>query len=76
APNGKNKIWLPITHFIDKKEYSVRVFNRWGNMVFETSDDKVGWDGDGAPNGIYAYVITYKNARGEYQELKGTLMLL
>jgi gliding motility-associated-like protein len=76
APNGKNRIWLPITHFIDKKEYSVKIFNRWGNKVFETADDTVGWDGDGAPNGIYAYVISYKNARGEYQELKGTLMLL
>lgn len=76
APNGKNKIWLPITHFIDKKEYTVRVYNRWGNLLFETSDDTKGWDGDGAPEGIYAYVISYKNARGEYMELKGTLLLL
>jgi len=76
APNGRNKVWRPITHFIDKSEYNVRVFNRWGNKIFETKDDTLGWDGDGAEPGVYAYVISYKNSRGEYQELKGTLLLL
>jgi hypothetical protein len=76
SPNGVNKKWLPVTHFIDKTEYTVNIFNRWGDKIFETRDDTVGWDGDGAEWGIYAYYITYKNARGEYQELKGTLLLL
>lgn len=76
APRGKNKVWRPITHFIDKNEYSVKIFNRWGEKVFDSPDDTVGWDGDGAPTGIYAYVISYKNSRGEYLELKGTLLLL
>ena len=71
-----NKKWLPVTHFIDKTEYTVSIFNRWGDKIFETHDDMVGWDGNGAEWGIYAYYITYKNARGEYQELKGTLLLL
>jgi gliding motility-associated-like protein len=76
AGNGKNKSWLPVTYFIDKKEYSVRVFNRWGEKVFDTPYDDIGWDGGGAPPGVYAYVISYKNARGEYMELKGTFLLL
>ncbi|MBA2613729.1 MAG: gliding motility-associated C-terminal domain-containing protein [Bacteroidetes bacterium] len=76
APKGKNKIWLPVTHFVDKSEYTVTVFNRWGNKVFETNDDTKGWDGNGNPNDVYVYLITYKNARGEYLELKGTVFLL
>jgi hypothetical protein len=76
APKGKNKIWLPVTHFIDKSEYTVSLFNRWGTKIFETHDDTKGWDGEGFPNDVYAYLITYKNSRGEYKELKGTVLLM
>ncbi len=75
APNGKNKVWLPVTHFVDKSEYTVSVFNRWGNKIFETHDDTLGWDGKNAANDVYVYLITYKNSLGEYKELKGTFML-
>jgi len=75
APKGKNKVWLPVTHFVDKQEYTVTVFNRWGNKVFETNDDTKGWDGANATNDVYVYIITYKNSRGEYKEQKGTVML-
>jgi len=75
APKGKNKIWLPVTHFIDKTEYSVSVFNRWGAKVFETTDDTKGWDGSNSPADIYVYLIRYKNSRGEYKEAKGTVLL-
>lgn len=76
APKGKNRIWLPVTHFIDKTEYTVSVFDRWGKKVFETHDDKVGWNGNEATNDVYAYLITYKNSRGEYKEVKGTVLLM
>lgn len=75
APKGKNRIWLPVTHFVDKQEYSVTVFNRWGNKVFETNDDTKGWDGGTSPNDVYVYLIRYKNSRGEYKEQKGTVVL-
>ncbi len=75
APKGKNKIWLPVTHFVDKQEYTVTVFNRWGAKVFETHDDTIGWDGANGTNDVYVYLISYKNSRGEYKEQKGTVML-
>jgi gliding motility-associated-like protein len=76
APEGINKTWKPVTHFIEKTDYRVTVFNRWGQQVFETRDDETGWDGQNCPSGVYVYQIHYKNARGEYMELRGTLMLL
>ncbi len=76
APNGKNKIWLPITHFIDKTDYSVSIYNRWGAKLFETTNDAVGWDGKNATPDVYVYLINYKNARGEYQQVKGTVLLM
>ncbi len=76
SPKGVNKTWLPVTHFIDKNEYKVNVFDRWGKVVFSTTDYKQAWTGDNQPSGIYVYLIQYKNSRGEYRESKGTVLLV
>jgi len=76
APNGINTTWKPITSFIDKTDYLVRIFDRWGHEVFKTSSDAEAWDGGDFPNDIYVYLISYKNARGEYKEAKGTVLLM
>ena len=76
APSGLNTTWLPITHFIEKTDYHVSVFNRWGKKVFETNDDTVAWDGSDCIADVYVYLIDYKNARGEYLQVKGTVILL
>ncbi|PBQ31152.1 hypothetical protein CNR22_05025 [Sphingobacteriaceae bacterium] len=76
APSGVNKIWLPVAYFIEKTEYHVSVFNRWGKKVFEANDNLTGWDGSDCISDVYVYLIDYKNARGEYLQVKGTVMLL
>ena len=76
APNGINQKWLPITNFIDKSDYLIRVFDRWGHQVFQTNNDSEAWDGSNLPGDVYVYVISYKNARGEYKEAKGTVLLM
>jgi gliding motility-associated-like protein len=76
APNGQNRIWKPVTHFVDREEYNVRVFNRWGEQVFHATDENAGWEGTGCSEGVYVYLISYKNARGEYREQKGTVLLM
>jgi len=41
----------------------VQIFNRWGAVVFESSNYKPGnfWDGDNLPDGTYFYIITLPN---------------
>ncbi|MBK9284194.1 MAG: gliding motility-associated C-terminal domain-containing protein [Sphingobacteriaceae bacterium] len=75
-PSGVNKVWLPVTHFVDKNEYRVIVYDKWGGKRFETENDQEGWDGANAKQDVYVYVIRYKNCRGEYIEIKGSLSLL
>ncbi len=37
------------------------IYNRWGKKVFEHSDYYDNWwDGNGAPDGVYYYVLTYE----------------
>lgn len=44
-------------------EYQFRIFNRWGQMIFETDDPYEGWDGtingDNAPMGTYIYAAVF-----------------
>ncbi len=76
SPKGINKIWLPVAQFVEKTDYKVTVFNRWGTKVFETANDTDGWDGGNATDDVYVYLVDYKNARGEFIQLKGYITLI
>jgi len=39
----------------------LKIFNRWGEVIFETNDSTIGWDGtfnnQTVPNGIYMWKL-------------------
>jgi gliding motility-associated-like protein len=46
SPNndGINDIYLPLmTSYVEKVD--MKIFNRWGGLVFETEDPEINWDG-------------------------------
>jgi len=57
-----------------------QIWNRWGQLVFSSSDVNKGWDGNfqGAPaqTGVYAYMIDYFNTAGEEKVIKGNVTLI
>jgi gliding motility-associated-like protein len=79
TPNGdgKNDSWrIP---FLDVGlGADVKVFSRWGQLVYHVSSAAVSWDGklNGQPQatGTYVYLITFKD--GKLPELKGTFTLI
>ncbi|MCX7727917.1 MAG: gliding motility-associated C-terminal domain-containing protein [Bacteroidia bacterium] len=76
APDGVNYLWKPVFMFPNPEDYHVWIYDRWGKNVYYSFDIKSGWDGGNYPQGVYVYLIRYKNARGEYIERKGTITLL
>ena len=76
CPKGINNIWLPVTQYVEKTDYKVMIFDRWGTKVFETTNDTEGWKGNDTKDDIFVYIIEYKNARGEYIQLKGHINLI
>ncbi|PSL47509.1 gliding motility-associated-like protein [Chitinophaga niastensis] len=62
--------------------YKLLIFNRWGELLFETNDMATGWDGrfkgQVQPFGTYVYLIKYAYFGKEEQvfQQKGTFMLL
>lgn len=76
APNGVNYEWKPVFQFPNPEDYHLWIYDRWGKQIFSTNDINRAWDGGEQPQGVYVYLIRYKNARGEYVELKGSITLL
>jgi len=56
--DGINDVFLPQGHAIDMNEYTLYIFDRWGELIFETNDYYEGWDGtlNGTPVQIDTYV--------------------
>ena len=58
----------------------LRIFDAWGNLVFQTTDHQVGWDGrvkgKEPATGTFAYVAAGKDSAGNLIVRKGTLQLL
>jgi gliding motility-associated-like protein len=61
-------------------ELNYQVFNRWGELVFETTDNSVCWDGmyKGKPvgSGVYAYKLYARLANGTTVERSGSLTVV
>jgi len=45
TPEGKNPVFKPVIPYLNGSSYSFRIFDRWGQMLFETTDINQGWDG-------------------------------
>ena len=60
-------------------DWSLVVYNRWGAVVFETSDPEEAWDAgvnggvSFAPDGVYVWVIEGTSVDGDYINLTGTV---
>ena len=61
-------------------EYSMKVFNRWGNLVFQTNSVTQGWNGNIGgkmqASGVFVYHVRYKKSSGVWMERKGTVLLV
>jgi len=81
--DGLNDIFRPVTLRTSLAPYLLVVYNNWGQIIFSSSDQLVGWDGkfkgEFCPDGIYSYVLKYNIGKHENIEVitkKGIVMLI
>lgn len=80
TPNGDglNDVWR--IRGPQLKELKLQVFNRWGQVVFQTTEAGKGWDGSfqGKPQqtGSYIYLLTGKTKAGQPIFRKGNFNLI
>lgn len=78
TPNGDNwndeLVFVGVDH---TQSYSIRIFNRWGRLVFESTDATKNWKGKDEAEGTYFYELRYTDVCSNEEKLKtGTVTLL
>lgn len=80
TPNGdgKNDVLKVFGNYI--ATIDLRIFNQWGQLIFQTNDPAVGWDGKHKgqlqPVGVYAYTLKVTRQDGTIVTKKGSINLI
>lgn len=78
--DGFNDVFLPLFSLINETGYQLTIFNRWGQIVFHTTNPTDGWDGTyrnkEALAGTYGYVLIFQDEAGKKFKRVGSLHLI
>jgi gliding motility-associated-like protein len=75
TPNGDRANDVFYIHARGVKELSLVIFNRWGKKVHEASGANASWDGSGANDGTYFYIMHAEGNDGNTVDKQGTINL-
>ena len=80
SPNGDGLNDYFEIKGIGLKSYNLKVYSRWGELMFESDNIEDQWDGkyngEYAPAGTYVYTITYTSMLDKNKTLEGTVTIL
>jgi large repetitive protein len=85
-PDRSNSDFWVLPIFIDTEGFQIFIFNRWGEMVFQSNDSNFRWNGGYnnnatqlLPAGTYSYLVKYKSLyrpQDGVQEKRGGVLLV
>lgn len=80
SPNGDGKNDIFKIDGIEIKNVTMKIYNRWGQIVHESSQTKTGWNGrtnsgNEVPDGTYFYIIDVETTE-KTETFTGTLTLV
>lgn len=74
-----NDVFHKVFNFTPK-DYIFRIYNRWGELLFETTDLAIGWNGkynnELVQQDIYMYQIQYLDTDKKVYNLRGTFYVV
>ena len=80
SPNGDNinDVFIAGEGLFDN--FQMLIYNRWGDVVFQSNESSIGWDGlisgKQAPQGTYLYKVSFANADNLKIVRTGTFVLI
>ena len=74
-----NDVFLPIVKGVE--EFNMQIFDRWGNLIFESNNANQGWDGydrngNILPSGVYIYKLTLRLSDGQRTTQIGDITMI
>ncbi len=82
TPDGVNPIFIPVVSLVNPTDYRLTILDRWGQVLFSTTDINEGWDGriginhQLAETGLYVYVLQVRDGDGQEVTKRGHVSLL
>ncbi|HBF87665.1 MAG TPA: hypothetical protein DDX39_03400 [Bacteroidales bacterium] len=81
TPNGDNvndRLFAYVT-FPSLSDFIFEIYDRWGNVVFQTDNPQLGWDGKKndkkVEQGVYVYHVKFSTAENQVFECSGSVTL-
>lgn len=81
TPNhdGLNDVFKPVND-ISVRQYKMKIYSRWGQVIFNSTSMRKGWDGTvnriEQPAGVYVWIVEYTSKTGRQKTASGTVMLV
>jgi gliding motility-associated-like protein len=80
SPNGDGNNDVLFVYGGQIERISIAIYNRWGELVWETNDETEGWDGtyEGkeAIAGVYVYKLKVTYWEGDIENKSGNITLI
>jgi len=81
ASKDEDREFRIYSESIVNEGYKLLIFNRWGEIIFESESQEIGWNGKmkngrNAPAGIYTWGLQYFDFLGNKHNQQGTVTLL
>jgi gliding motility-associated-like protein len=82
TPGGINPIFQPVLTNVSTDKYEFTIMDRWGQIVFETTDKNQGWNGEirntgkMASNDTFLYIITFEEKNNRKVTKRGYVSML
>ena len=84
SPNkdGLNEVFMPKGIGVNEKFFNMKIFNRWGDLIYQTADLNAGWDGtsnngkEGSQTDVYVWVINTRDLTGFPHTYTGHVTLI
>jgi hypothetical protein len=77
----ENRTFMPVAAGVDESRFNLKIFNRWGELVFESNSIFNPWNGtvkngEIAPVGNYVWIAEYFDIQGFEHDEKGQILLI
>lgn len=80
TPNGDGMNDYFSISSIGAAKFEFFIFDRWGELIYETKDKNFQWDGkykgESVPLGVYVYQVYIEDVRGEHHVKRGHIVVL
>ena len=82
TPEGVNPIFKPIVSFHDFRDYEFSIVDRWGQVVFQSTDPDLCCNGthrlrnEIVPVGVYCYVVRVVDGNNQEYYFRGTVTVV